>query len=110
MRLLWKEKKIQRGLQHWLGVEPQPRVPRSGVESVVKHLPPIAVFRDCLPTVMASGLGLVLHESSVTRDMFHICHPPVSVARRAFQAFLVNFTLRCLSLCIVASAEGNPSF
>lgn len=57
------------------GVEPQPSVPRSGVEHVVKHLPPIAIFRGCLPTVIASGMGLVLLESSVTRDTFHICHP-----------------------------------
>lgn len=42
---------------------------------IVKHLPPITIFRDCLPTEIALGMGLVLHESCVTRDMFHICHP-----------------------------------
>lgn len=62
-------------MQHWLGVEAQSRVPWSGVGHVVKHLPPTAIFRGCLPTVTASGMGLVLLESSVTRDVFHICHP-----------------------------------
>lgn len=46
-------------------------MPPSRVGRVVKHLPPIAIFRDCLPTVTASGMGLVLH----ARDMFYICHP-----------------------------------